>query len=509
MTRRSVILVVDDEPKNVRLLNAILTSQGYDVVTAEGGQQCLDRVGAQGVDLILLDVMMPGLGGFEITRSLRADPHHRLIPIILLTALDAAEERVRGIEAGCDDFISKPFDRNELLARIRTLLTLSYYRQQVDEKEKLEGAIKAARDGIVICSADWRVVKFNPAAKRYLALEDGVDESLLDVFRRHYQPSVPIPALVDIEHAPTEFELKREESEHFRALHLRVSLTVIYDPSGRASSLVACIYDVTDLVRDLRLKQEFLSLISHKMRSPLTPIMLYLSMLKEGLLSGDQVIEAVNQLSENFKRIHALVERLIEFVAAVQTSQDRGRTRVLVRERLEDVVDRFGRDASQPVRVVLQPGAANPAVDVHPSLFDLVFSNLLDNGIKFNESTEPRVTLSIATEGDWALISVKDNGRGIPPEQRERIFDEFNQLEREFTGSVPGAGLGLAIVQRVVTSYGGTVGVESEIGGGSELTVSLPTSRHSQINSAPHKDHPRAAIATEASVNPQPSTSVT
>jgi two-component system phosphate regulon sensor histidine kinase PhoR len=100
--------------------------------------------------------------------------------------------------------------------------------------------------------------------------------------------------------------------------------------------------------------------------------------------------------------------------------------------------------------------------------------NLIDNGLKFNDSAEPVVIVSGEVNGNCVTVSVRDNGRGIPPEQQKRIFDEFTQVERDFTGSVPGVGLGLAMVRRIVLAYGGRVDVASEVGTGSTLTVTLP-----------------------------------
>jgi putative two-component system response regulator len=122
MKDKPVILIVDDQPQNIELLEAYLVPQGYEIVTAANGEDALGKLSGNQIDLILLDVMMPGIDGFEVTRRIRQDNTHRLLPIILVTALRETKDRVEGILAGCDDFISKPVDRMELLARVRSLL---------------------------------------------------------------------------------------------------------------------------------------------------------------------------------------------------------------------------------------------------------------------------------------------------------------------------------------------------------------------------------------------------
>ncbi len=125
------ILVVDDEPRNIKLMDALLTPRGYVLRTASNGEEALQCVQQEQPDLILLDVMMPGIDGFEVCRRLKDDPETRLIPIVIMTALGSVEDRIQGIEAGADDFLTKPVNRDELLARLRTSLRL---KQTIERK---------------------------------------------------------------------------------------------------------------------------------------------------------------------------------------------------------------------------------------------------------------------------------------------------------------------------------------------------------------------------------------
>ena len=124
---KPVILIVDDQPQNIELLEAYLDPQDYEIVTAANGEEALGKLSGNQIDLILLDIIMPGMDGFEVTRRVRQDNTHRLLPIILITVLRETKDRVKGIEAGCDDFISRPIDKTELLARVRSLLKVKAY----------------------------------------------------------------------------------------------------------------------------------------------------------------------------------------------------------------------------------------------------------------------------------------------------------------------------------------------------------------------------------------------
>ena len=142
MKAKPVILVVDDQTQNNELLEAYLVPEGYEIIKATSGEEALEKLAGNQIDLILLDVMMPGMDGFEVTRRIRQDQKTKLMPIILVTALKETEDRIQGIKAGCDDYISKPFDKMELLGRIRALLKIKAYNDLMSNyRKELESEI--------------------------------------------------------------------------------------------------------------------------------------------------------------------------------------------------------------------------------------------------------------------------------------------------------------------------------------------------------------------------------
>ena len=126
MTERTTILTVDDQPPNLRLLEAVLSPQGYQVITASSGEQALELLHSSNIDLVLLDIMMPGIDGYEVCQRIRSEPSTAFLPVVMITA-SGDHEKTRAIKAGADDFISKPFHHGELLARVASLARIKRY----------------------------------------------------------------------------------------------------------------------------------------------------------------------------------------------------------------------------------------------------------------------------------------------------------------------------------------------------------------------------------------------
>lgn len=176
------ILVVDDEPTNIRLLGELLTAEGYQVVVVRNGEEALAQVRRRRPNLVLLDVVMPGLTGYEVCERLRAQPETRLLPIVLVTGARPEEERVRGLDAGADEFLTKPINREELLARVRALLRVEALHQEIEMwNAQLESRVQ---DQVRKLERMNQLKNYLPERVAELVLNEGDDE-LLAPRRRH------------------------------------------------------------------------------------------------------------------------------------------------------------------------------------------------------------------------------------------------------------------------------------------------------------------------------------
>lgn len=318
MKDKPVILVVDDQFQNIELLQAYLIPQGYEIIKASSGQEALEKISVNQIDLVLLDVMMPGMSGIEVLEKLRADEKTKGIPVVMVTVLKETEDKVKALEAGCDDFISKPVDKVELLARVKSILKISYYLRQLNEEGKFKAVVDKASDGIAICSPDYLIKDGNAAILKYLNIIEPMNVNLVETLFKSYVVSINKEALKDLTIAHKKFDIVRQKSETEEALYLEANLDLIKNSTGELLSVVFILRDVTIARTEEFLKQDTLARISHKLRTPLGVISGNISLLQNGAhghLNEEQkrVIDAVSRQSS---LLVSIVEELLGFTIA-------------------------------------------------------------------------------------------------------------------------------------------------------------------------------------------------
>ncbi|MDD5680260.1 MAG: response regulator [Candidatus Omnitrophica bacterium] len=315
MKDKSVILVVDDQLQNIELLEAYLVPQGYEVIKAASGKEALEKIVHNQIDLILLDIMMPKMSGLELLEKLRADEKTEAIPVVMVTALKETEDKIKALEAGCDDFISKPVDKIELLARVKSILKISYYLRQLDEKEKFKAVVDKISDGIAICSPDYLIKDSNTAILKYLNITDPANVNLVETLFRNYSVSINKEALMDLTIAHKTFDIVRQESETIEALYLEANSDLIKNSAGELLSIVFIFRDVTAARMEEFLKQDTLTLISHKLRTPLGVISGKISLLQDGSYGhlNEEQKKAIDTVSKQSSLLISTVEELLGF----------------------------------------------------------------------------------------------------------------------------------------------------------------------------------------------------
>ena len=225
------ILVADDIKQNVKLLRVILTASEFDVVEAYDGEEALEKAKSENPDLILLDIMMPKLTGYEVCQRLRADGTTKSIPIVMITALHEMDDRIKGIDAGADDFISKPFNKTELLARVKSLLRMRQPPAKKGETAVLDTILSGLAEGVVVTDGQWKIKNINQTAKELFNIQetDTENQDILQYLSR-MNLSLPIDTLMNTQEKTTDFQILPSNTQH--PFPSNVKTTKIFDDGG-------------------------------------------------------------------------------------------------------------------------------------------------------------------------------------------------------------------------------------------------------------------------------------
>ncbi|OGR83340.1 MAG: hypothetical protein A2901_08665 [Elusimicrobia bacterium RIFCSPLOWO2_01_FULL_54_10] len=346
-----------------------------------------------------------------------------------------------------------------------------------EEKEKVETIFSQMTEGAAFCNEDGQLLLANPAALHLLGLpeKDYSGTSLWKTLQK-MECTPPPDMLKTVKDSQVSFEAVRKEGKTLVVSGMIKKISS--DRGGRIGHLVV-MRDVTAEKKEEKIKRDFLSLMSHKLKTPLVAITGYTPMLleEEEVLKAQPFFrKAITAIHEQGMHLKQLVEKLISF-SMVEAQDLKVETKPYeVTRLLEDILTSMTTYiGDEKARVILGPSIKTlPPILVDYDKFKEVMKGLIENGVKFNRNEAKEVVVSGRHEASRIFLSVKDNGPGIPGEELDKIFQKFYQVEESFTGQVEGAGLGLALVKRMVEMHGGAVKVISALGKGSTFTVDFP-----------------------------------
>jgi CheY-like chemotaxis protein len=460
------VLIVDDDPTARKVLQSILEPEGYEFVLAGDGVEGLDRAVEAPPDLILLDILMPRMDGFEVCRRLRVNPDLAEIPILILTALDDSDSRLKGIEAGADDIIPKPFDPVELTSRVRSILRLNRYRRITAERARFEWVVEKSDDGYLVLGRGDQILYANHKARAMLELPEPEAGSppvpFLSRAKRLYRCEPPQAWADWLDDEPaldaSRLLVKPEEGRNGAARWIEVSLFRPQE-SGESSRL-ARLKDISSDVANQRVMWTFHSMINHKLRTPFAWLISGAHMLCDQDLdmSREEITEVARSMSEEANRLHGEIEDILEYLEAPSLVRQGGACRLAELPVLaEEIAREIGLD---DLGVLLDPALSEARIGVSSKALDLILLELLENSKKFHPENKPSVAVEVKPMGPKAaMVSITDNGLSIPEELLDQVWTPYYQGERDHTGQISGMGLGLSMVASVIWEAGGHCGI--------------------------------------------------
>ena len=447
--RRPDVLIVDDEPSWREVLEVLLLPEEYSLRFASSGIQALEEARGRCPDLVLLDVMMPGMDGFQVCRALREQRETGEVPVVMITALEDRQSRIAGVEAGADDFVSKPFDRMELRARIRTILKLDRFRRLCTERSRFQKLIERSREGYLILDPRGRVSFANPTARTLLELPDLSPPSfLLEEWLEQEWVRRPLGEVEG--RAPGACLLVRPRREGAPPVWLCLDRPL--DEAEPSEERVFRVRDVSAEMGLCRSRGTFQVLVNHKLRTPLSAALAGVQVL-QGRRDGkeDPCLRAV---SSSLERLAAEIRGVLAYTEALGGS---GSGVPFPLAELESLVEglRVDLGLADPVDCALETSLEEATVPLSREVLQTLLAELLGNAVKFHPRGVPRLELEARREGDRGVLLLRDDGVRLSPGQLGRVFLPYFQGERGFTGETAGMGLGLSLVEVLVLEAGG------------------------------------------------------
>jgi two-component system, OmpR family, phosphate regulon sensor histidine kinase PhoR len=474
----TTVLVVDDEEGMREGMRRVLERRGFSVETAADGASALERLAQKDFDIALVDLKMPGIDGFQVTRAVTESGRETVV--VIVSALATVEAAVEVTRHGAFDFLVKPFapaDLQQVIERAvkqRRLIgdRRTYLSELNKERTLSRQLINSLHDGVIVLNINAKPVLMNTRAEflldcRYrenIAVEElGLDASVVAIVREMLSPQAAGPDLRQV-----------------RIPHGEAMLRIAFAPWRRGeetSGLILLVTDITDEWKSERDKNRFIGMVAHELTSPLSAIVGYIDVVLSGVLDGTP--EKIHEVMRGSK---TRAEALLDLVKDLQylNRRDAGKiqrtmTRLDLRAVLEEQLKFFEAQAGR-ARVEMVLRADLPAYDFCADRADLdrIFMNLISNGIKYNRAGG-RLTVSLEERPDAFDVVFADTGIGMSPVETQNLFQEFYRARNTRTEGIAGTGLGLATVKRVLDQYNGKITVQSVPEDGSTFTVTFPT----------------------------------
>ena len=521
--QRSMILIVDDKPENILSLKRVLELNSFNVDTALSGEEALKKILRNNYYLIILDVQMPGMDGFEVAEAITGLNKTKNIPILFLSAVNTHKKFVtKGFESGGVDYLTKPFDPDILILKVRTFYRL------YEQSKKLNAAYGQLKQEIETRKQAEKVLQENVEELHsilesipqiaFTARPDGTMEFVNQQWYRYstnknvFPPTPPTDRdIYDVWHEQIgdkktvsfEVRIKEIDSAEYTFFLLRIKPVFVQNELVKWVGTFTNIHEqkkvnefleknVNERTRQLiesnrQLEAsnhdllQFASVASHDLKEPLRKIHFFTSILDERYTVEKEVAEYLDKIKYSSKRMNLLIEDLLNFSKLSQdVSFEKTDLNAIIQEVLVDLELSI---AEKKAKVEVMNKL--PEIDAVPGMIRQALLNILSNALKFsNQLISPVIiiesqrvaSLSILAEsddeGDFCLVKITDNGIGFDEKYLDKIFTLFQRLHAK--DEYEGTGIGLTIVKKIIDKHHGIIEASSSPGKGSTFSIVLP-----------------------------------
>jgi PAS domain S-box-containing protein len=486
----ATVLVVDDEQDIRDASERILIRTGFQVLKASGGNEALDILDTERIDIVLLDLKMPGMDGLEVLKRIRK--LSETIQVIVITGYATVETAIEAMKQGAYDFIPKPFEPDQLRIVVNRAWEKIHFIHETErlerersrtltdldtEKSRIRTIIESFPSGVVVTDPKGKVVLMNPAFRQLLGINpdlktgNPIEDYLSEKDLCRIVTDISRGMHVDFEDIP-DYEFSLSDKRHFMARGQPV-----LGERKECLGAVLNIVDITAMKLLDQLKSEFVAKVSHELRSPLSTIHEQLAIVIKDMV-GESYAQDQHLLSrarEKTRGLIALIGDLLDLSRIEEGIICHEPQPVQLEDLLKNIVDFLetrARQKNQSLALEL-PESPLPELMADPIAIESIFGNLITNAISYTQDGG-NINVAVDMAGINIRVRVKDSGFGISDKHLDKIFERFYRVKDEKTRYITGTGLGLSIVKGLLDSMGGLIDVESEFGKGSVFTVLIP-----------------------------------
>ena len=473
------ILVVDDEKRIRDVCQEMLTNEGFLVSVAQDGYRGLEIIQNEHFDIILLDLMMPGISGMDLLRHIKEKLPDTIV--IVITGYATLEHGVGAMKNGAFDFLPKPFSPEDLRLVIKKAIDYMRTLQDIaNEKSRMRTLINHLGDGVMATDAEKKIALANPAFLKMIGYRG---KSVIGMHVQNLIKNERLNQMIEeaLNMGAEDFSELTEEFEHGslgdnKDLVLGVRCVPFRDHLDRNLGTITVTHDITTLKKMEQLKSDFVTMVAHEIKGPINSVLMQIKVFLDGLAGEvtEKQIDILTRISERLKALSALSVELLDLAKIESGLITLEKEKLDTAEILKDILAfHQGRALLKRIELIFEPPQ-----DLRPMLgnkgnMEEVFSNLISNAIKYTPE-DGKVTVSAKMEDGYVCVSIADTGFGIPDKDMTRIFERFYRVKNKDTRFISGTGLGLAIVKSIIEAHNGTIAVESKLNEGSTFRVYIP-----------------------------------
>lgn len=486
-----MILIVDDNQNNIYSLKKLLESKDFQVDTAESGEQALGKALKNNYALIIMDVQMPGMDGFEVAESFKGYSKTKDIPIIFLSAVNTEKQFItRGYASGGMDYVTKPIDPDILMLKVKTFYNMQENSLAMKKtQQSLELEVRGRRVAQVMMKSEIDHFHLMLEALPQIAFTLDASGAVTFVNSKWYEYSASekvFPESHSDDHSilleferckkkrtalELEIRIKNRKTGDFRFHLLRMS--PVFDGKS-IKNWVGTFTDIDDQKKVEKEKDEFLSIASHELKTPLTSIKAYMQLLERKLKINEENAESsyVTKALAQVEKLNSLITDLLDVSKIDNGKLKINKKRANLDNVINNAIDTIIQTHDNKVKITRHGFIPDMLIPLDEIRIEQVLINFLTNAIKYSPSNNQIIVSTFVDENE-VKVSVTDFGIGIPDFKQDAVFKKFYRVE-ESSLQFQGMGIGLYICSEIIQQHDGTIGLSSVVDEGSTFYFTLP-----------------------------------